>query len=1388
MGRYTFGRAVACVGTALAMLTAVCAGAVAGAPAARAASVDPVSVTAAAQGLNAAVHWQDGDATGVTGYAVSTSPRSSGVTVPAGVTSAVLTDLRPGVAYTVAVAAVTAAGDGTPVAAPSTVRIAAPGGSFAGLTPARLLDTRSGLGAPKGAATSVRLTVAGRGGVPATGVSAVALNVTVTSPTGAGHVTAYPAGQPLPTASNVNYAQGQTVANAVVVPVGDGGAVQLAATARTQLIADVSGYWTTTQAASSAAGRYHALAPDRLLDTRSGLGGSAPKAGGTVNLQVTGEGPVPATGVSAVVLDTTVTRPTENSYVTVWPTGKTRPTTSSVNFVAGATIANRVVVPVGTGGRVSFYNHAGTAQVVADVTGWYTDGSDPSAGGSYYVAVSPHRLVDTRSGLGAPQAPVSPGGVLPVQVAGVDGLPAADADTPPTAAVLTVTAVAGESSTYLSVYPSLAALPPTSDLNAPPHRAVPNLALPGLGVDGAVDVYNHAGDTAVLVDLAGYFIGDVHTPSSTVTAPDGAITAVSAGTDGGPRQVTVALGATAPRVGQILASGVTPTTPDGLLAQVTSVGTDSSGATVADVRPATLQEALGDSDIALAAPLGADDVVGTDTAGPASGAARPRHAAVPAIGPAQLRARVGGHGTGGPINASGSQPCAGDSGSSASVTASFTPTLVFEAALGHSGFTPTVTARAGVDLDEHTGLTVSFGGRITCDWSAKLATYTFRPVEFAVGGVPVVVVPVFTLTMTGRATGSATLSASVSQTLDAQAGIRYANGAVTPYHQVTQQTTRTGPSVGAARADASLSLAGDLEGKLYGIAGPEASVTGTLSLHADPADSPWWTLGFSLAADAALHIDVLFLHVDASARFDLWSTTLAQASGGATGSPPVITTTHLPDATTGHAYSTQLTTADHRTGTWSLAGGSLPPGLGLSGYTVSGTPTATGAFSFTLRFADTHGHTVQAPGTLTVYSGGAAPTTGAISGRVTDTHGHPLANVTVTALPCGCGAAPPAATASTAADGTYTLTDVPPRGDYGVCFEPSNATGGISDATGYVFTCFGQDLDGGGPPDEVVVTAGRTTAGVGGVVDAGGAITGVVDGPDGQPLDYGDAWASVLTGMTGLVPSRDPGDWTGSDGTYTIKGIPQGTYALCFMGSAYPSYPDGTGFATSCYGGDPLSAAQWTVPVTARETDRGFNGRIGRGAALSGKVTDTAGAPLSGVLVTAEGVSGGDPAGYAAEFLHTTTDSQGDYALADLTPGTDFEVCFDGFGATGGASAPHGYGTQCYNGVAEGSGKSTLIRETAGQFRTGVNGRLAVNTAAAARSRQPASSSRVSMTRLENPHSLSYQPTTLMWRPSTRVRAESKTDEAGLPVMSEDTSSSSEYSRTPARGPSAAAR
>ena len=85
---------------------------------------------------------------------------------------------------------------------------------------------------------------------------------------------------------------------------------------------------------------------------------------------VAGRGGVPAAGVSAVVLNLTSTRESATSgYVTAFPTGKARPTASSLNYAKAVTIANSVTVPLGTNGRIDLYNSSGTTDLLADVTG-----------------------------------------------------------------------------------------------------------------------------------------------------------------------------------------------------------------------------------------------------------------------------------------------------------------------------------------------------------------------------------------------------------------------------------------------------------------------------------------------------------------------------------------------------------------------------------------------------------------------------------------------------------------------------------------------------------------------------------------------------------------------------------------------------------------------------------------------------------------------------------------------------------------------------------------------------------------------------------------------------------------------------------------------------------
>ena len=65
-------------------------------------------------------------------------------------------------------------------------------------------------------------------------------------------------------------------------------------------------------------GRLHPLPPAGILDTRNGTGGIMGQVGGgtTANVQFTGRGGVPASGVNAMILNATVTEPAGAGFLT----------------------------------------------------------------------------------------------------------------------------------------------------------------------------------------------------------------------------------------------------------------------------------------------------------------------------------------------------------------------------------------------------------------------------------------------------------------------------------------------------------------------------------------------------------------------------------------------------------------------------------------------------------------------------------------------------------------------------------------------------------------------------------------------------------------------------------------------------------------------------------------------------------------------------------------------------------------------------------------------------------------------------------------------------------------------------------------------------------------
>ncbi len=237
------------------------------------------------------------------------------------------------------------------------------GGTLVPVTPTRLVDTRL---------TGVRLTagvplvvpVAGRSGVPAVGVVGVVANVTVTEPTAAGYLTAWPAGEVAPLASNLNFVGGQTVPNLVLVKLRDG-AMALQASASAHILVDVCGYLV----ANATGVELRAAVPVRVLDTRDPGGTGAPVGpGATVAVPTAAAVPPDAT---AVLLNVTAVDPTVPGFVTAWSGAVDRPVASTLNLVPGRVVANLAVVPLDASGRCALYNSAGQTHLVADVMGWF---------------------------------------------------------------------------------------------------------------------------------------------------------------------------------------------------------------------------------------------------------------------------------------------------------------------------------------------------------------------------------------------------------------------------------------------------------------------------------------------------------------------------------------------------------------------------------------------------------------------------------------------------------------------------------------------------------------------------------------------------------------------------------------------------------------------------------------------------------------------------------------------------------------------------------------------------------------------------------------------------------------------------------------------------------
>jgi len=212
--------------------------------------------------------------------------------------------------------------------------------------------------------TSVSMSTAGLG-LPGTGVTGIALDVTAAKQGAAGAITAYPDGTTRPAVSNVHWSTRQPTTNLVIVPVVNGKVdFYNASDGSTTVSADVVGYYGTTASPWG-----FTTDTSRIMDTRAKLGvpTSTPvPAHGEVTMSLADVPALAALNPTTLVVNVTVTTPTASGTLTVW-SGSVRPATTNLSFTTGYTVSNRVMVQV-VDGQIHFANNSGgTVAILADL-------------------------------------------------------------------------------------------------------------------------------------------------------------------------------------------------------------------------------------------------------------------------------------------------------------------------------------------------------------------------------------------------------------------------------------------------------------------------------------------------------------------------------------------------------------------------------------------------------------------------------------------------------------------------------------------------------------------------------------------------------------------------------------------------------------------------------------------------------------------------------------------------------------------------------------------------------------------------------------------------------------------------------------------------------------
>ncbi|MFA1551733.1 hypothetical protein [Actinomadura chokoriensis] len=361
-----------------------------------------------------------------------------------------------------------------------------------------------------GVGATITVNVAGKVGIPASGVASVAVNIAASGRTSSGEVVAYPSGVAKPETTAVWFPELFYAHNLIFVKVGADGNIKLTnndESSTVKVFVDAHGY--TMSAPGSVAGS--TLVPVKPAR----IGQVTVPANGSALVAPLGKAGIPSSGVSSALF-TLSGKSDTNGLIVTYPSGEAQPGDTTLDYGKGLVVQNQIIGRLGTDGQIKITN-MGTKAITLylDATGYF---AKPTAAvkGSTIAPITPDNLVT--------DVTVPANGTYTVGPLGHGGVPASDVS----GVYLAITNYYSSGSGVLRVYPSGTAAPATHAVAFQQTRAYSGMLPAKLGADGKINIWNDSSSPIRLwVDQYAYF----KTPKTGCTgalAPTGAKTETKA--------------------------------------------------------------------------------------------------------------------------------------------------------------------------------------------------------------------------------------------------------------------------------------------------------------------------------------------------------------------------------------------------------------------------------------------------------------------------------------------------------------------------------------------------------------------------------------------------------------------------------------------------------------------------------------------------------------------------------------------------------------------------------------------------------------------------------------------------------------------------------------------